>query len=246
MSRPSDRRRALAVLVEPARPEPAFTGGGPQKTGGSPRCERGSAASTIVEQATSRAAARLKREGTCTDEEPHSDKGISRRAAGGFGGGHCRRRGRRSWDCGRFGNCCVHGRVGQGLPGEEGQVRAPEAQARRADDHGHHGERQDRASPEGRKPGILQVDVGDNGSADFSFKRKQVARIAVDARAGDDLVRMDESNGVFTNRIPTTIAGGAGNDTLARRLRSGDAARRRRQRHARRQRRQRPGAAGRR
>jgi predicted lipoprotein with Yx(FWY)xxD motif len=63
--------------------------------------------------------------------------------------------------------------------------------------------------------GILQVDVGDNGSADFSFKRKHVARIAIDARAGDDSVRIDEVNGAFTDTIPTTIAGGDGNDTLA-------------------------------
>src|SRR4029450_5541173 len=60
----------------------------------------------------------------------------------------------------------------------------------------------------------LQVDVGDDGSADFSFKRKLVARIAVDARAGDDLVRIDDANGAFTTAIPTTIAGGAGNDTV--------------------------------
>ncbi len=64
-------------------------------------------------------------------------------------------------------------------------------------------------------PGILQVDVGDDGSADFSFKRDKIAKIVVDARAGDDLVRIDESNGVFTDGIPTTIAGGTGNDTLA-------------------------------
>src|SRR5215204_1856738 len=63
-------------------------------------------------------------------------------------------------------------------------------------------------------PAIIEVDVGDNGSANFSFKRNQVARIAVDARAGDDLVRIDESNGAFTPDIPTTIAGGAGNDNL--------------------------------
>jgi Ca2+-binding RTX toxin-like protein len=61
---------------------------------------------------------------------------------------------------------------------------------------------------------ILQVDVGDNGSADFSFKRKQIARIAVDVQAGDDLVRVDERNGVFTDTIPTALAGGDGNDTL--------------------------------
>ncbi len=64
-------------------------------------------------------------------------------------------------------------------------------------------------------PGILQVDVGDDGSADFSFKRKHVAKIALDARAGDDLVRIDEANGVFSDVIPTTLDGGAGNDTLA-------------------------------
>jgi predicted lipoprotein with Yx(FWY)xxD motif len=63
-------------------------------------------------------------------------------------------------------------------------------------------------------PNVIQVDVGDDGSADFSFKRKLVARIAVDARAGDDLIRMDESNGAFTSTIPTTIGAGAGNDTV--------------------------------
>jgi Ca2+-binding RTX toxin-like protein len=63
-------------------------------------------------------------------------------------------------------------------------------------------------------PGVLQVDVGDDGSADFSFRRLDVGRILVDARAGDDAVRIDERNGAFTTSIPTTIAGGHGNDTL--------------------------------
>jgi len=63
-------------------------------------------------------------------------------------------------------------------------------------------------------PRILQVDVGNNGSADFSFKRKKVLRIAVNARAGDDRVRIDERHGVFTGRIRTRIDGGAGNDNL--------------------------------
>ena len=64
-------------------------------------------------------------------------------------------------------------------------------------------------------PGTLQVDVGDDGSADFSFARNQIAKIAVDARAGDDLVRIDDSNGAFTDTIPTTVDGGDGNDTIA-------------------------------
>jgi Ca2+-binding RTX toxin-like protein len=64
-------------------------------------------------------------------------------------------------------------------------------------------------------PNILQVDVGDDGSADFSFARSAIAKIAVKARAGDDVVRIDESNGLFTDTIPTTIDGGDGKDTIA-------------------------------
>lgn len=63
--------------------------------------------------------------------------------------------------------------------------------------------------------GILEVDVGDDGSADFSFDRDRIAAIVVDTRAGGDLVRIDESNGAFTDAIPTAIAGGDGNDTIA-------------------------------
>jgi hypothetical protein len=54
-------------------------------------------------------------------------------------------------------------------------------------------------------PAILQVDVGDDSSADFSFERKSIVKIAVDARPGDDFVRIDDSNGLFTNSIPTTL-----------------------------------------
>ena len=64
------------------------------------------------------------------------------------------------------------------------------------------------------QPGTLQVDVGD-GSAVFSFNRSDVTKIDVNARGGDDTVRIDESNGVFTDTIPTTIDGGVGDDTLA-------------------------------
>jgi len=64
-------------------------------------------------------------------------------------------------------------------------------------------------------PGILQVDVGDDGSGDFSFKLEKIARIAVDARAGDDFVRFYENNAATTENIPTTIDGGNGSDTIA-------------------------------
>ena len=65
------------------------------------------------------------------------------------------------------------------------------------------------------QPDILQIDVGDDGSADFSFPRSAITKIVVNARAGDDAVRVDESNGAFTDSIPTTIDGGNGNDTIA-------------------------------
>ena len=64
-------------------------------------------------------------------------------------------------------------------------------------------------------PASLQVDVGDDGKADFTFKRKDIAKIVVLALGGDDSLRIDESNGVFTDSIPTTIDGGAGNDTIS-------------------------------
>ena len=63
-------------------------------------------------------------------------------------------------------------------------------------------------------PAILQIDVGDDGSADFSFERTEIVKIAVDALPGDDLVRIDDSNGPFTDSIATTLDGGAGSDTL--------------------------------
>jgi Ca2+-binding RTX toxin-like protein len=63
-------------------------------------------------------------------------------------------------------------------------------------------------------PGVLQVDVGDDGSADFDSAREDIARIELDAADGDDLVRIDETDGVFSD-IPTTIDGGAGADNLA-------------------------------
>ena len=64
-------------------------------------------------------------------------------------------------------------------------------------------------------PGLLQVDFGDDGQAEFQVRRERVNRIAVDARAGDDALRIDEANGAFTDSIPTTLDGGDGSDNLA-------------------------------
>jgi hypothetical protein len=65
------------------------------------------------------------------------------------------------------------------------------------------------------QPGILQVDFGDDGSADRSFARAGVLAIDINAGDGDDAVRIDESNGALNVAIPTIISGGDGNDTLA-------------------------------
>ena len=64
-------------------------------------------------------------------------------------------------------------------------------------------------------PNTLQVDFGDDGSAEFEFARAKVGAIEVEAGLGNDLVRIDESNGVFTDKIPTILDGGPGNDILA-------------------------------
>jgi Ca2+-binding RTX toxin-like protein len=62
-------------------------------------------------------------------------------------------------------------------------------------------------------PDILQVDVGENGTADFSFDRSTFTAIDVQAGGGDDEVRVDDGFGSFADDA-LTIDGGAGNDTL--------------------------------
>jgi Ca2+-binding RTX toxin-like protein len=64
-------------------------------------------------------------------------------------------------------------------------------------------------------PAVVQVDLGDNGSADFSFPRAAIESISVKGRGGNDRMRIDDSNGAFNNAIPTRIDGGPGNDTIA-------------------------------
>jgi Ca2+-binding RTX toxin-like protein len=63
-------------------------------------------------------------------------------------------------------------------------------------------------------PTTLEVDAGDDGSADFSFARNSFSSITLDGGDGNDTLRIDESNGVFTDTQPATLLGGAGNDTL--------------------------------
>jgi RTX calcium-binding nonapeptide repeat (4 copies) len=63
-------------------------------------------------------------------------------------------------------------------------------------------------------PTTVQVDVGDDGTADASFDRATFDRILVNARGGDDSVRIDDANGTFTDTELTTISGGGDDDTL--------------------------------
>jgi len=63
-------------------------------------------------------------------------------------------------------------------------------------------------------PNKLQVDVGNNGSADWQFNRNRFNQIVVLAGGGNDLVLIDEANGVFTDTEATTLNGGSGNDDL--------------------------------
>jgi hypothetical protein len=63
-------------------------------------------------------------------------------------------------------------------------------------------------------PNQLQVDLGDDGSAEFSFDLGTFRVIEVAAGNGDDTVRIDQVNGAFTTTEATSIDGGNGDDTL--------------------------------
>ena len=77
-------------------------------------------------------------------------------------------------------------------------------------------------------PGTIQVDVGDDGTAEFSFDRSTFTAIDVEAGNGDDDVRIDESGGIVHRHDHDDASnGGYGDDTLlggsgAETLRGGD------------------------
>ena len=60
----------------------------------------------------------------------------------------------------------------------------------------------------------LQVDAGDDGTADATFDLNSFNAIVVKAGRGNDLVRLDTANGAFTTGTPTFVYGGKGDDTL--------------------------------
>jgi hypothetical protein len=63
-------------------------------------------------------------------------------------------------------------------------------------------------------PTRLQVDFGDDGTADATFDRATFDRILVRAGGGDDTVRIDDTNGTFTDTETTTISGDRDDDTM--------------------------------
>ncbi|HEY7970733.1 MAG TPA: hypothetical protein VID95_12115 [Candidatus Limnocylindrales bacterium] len=65
-----------------------------------------------------------------------------------------------------------------------------------------------------RNSDVLNVDVGDNGTIDFSFFRSTFDTILVEAGNGDDTIRIDQTNGTFTDTERTVVFGGNGDDTF--------------------------------
>jgi Ca2+-binding RTX toxin-like protein len=63
-------------------------------------------------------------------------------------------------------------------------------------------------------PNTLELDLGGDGTAEQSFDRNTFTTIVVNAGGGNDLIRLDVLNGVFTAQEATTVKGQDGNDTL--------------------------------
>jgi hypothetical protein len=62
-------------------------------------------------------------------------------------------------------------------------------------------------------PTTLQVDLGDDGSADQQFDRGTFRRVVVLAGAGSDRIRVDDANGAFIDDF-VTLDGGGGDDVI--------------------------------
>jgi hypothetical protein len=60
----------------------------------------------------------------------------------------------------------------------------------------------------------LEIDDGNDGTADATVDLRTFSNIEVAAVGGDDVVKLDTANGAFTTAKPTLVLGGSGNDTL--------------------------------
>ena len=59
----------------------------------------------------------------------------------------------------------------------------------------------------------LQVDFGDDLTAEFTFDRTTFSKIEISARSGSDAIRIDQINGAFGDE-QTTVDGGSGDDSF--------------------------------
>jgi hypothetical protein len=66
-----------------------------------------------------------------------------------------------------------------------------------------------------RRRGVLEVDVGRLGRAEFAFKRRAFRRILLRGARGNDSLRVSSQNGSFNGSERTTLDGGRGSDLLA-------------------------------
>jgi Ca2+-binding RTX toxin-like protein len=64
------------------------------------------------------------------------------------------------------------------------------------------------------KPNKLEIDFGDDGTADLKVNRNRFDRIRAKGLRGNDQLRIDESQVVFTDTTKVVLDGGRDNDTL--------------------------------
>ena len=83
------------------------------------------------------------------------------------------------------------------------------------------------------KPHLLEIDLGDDGTADASILRSRFDTIVVRGRAGNDTLKVDGTSAPFDE--PVSLRGNAGNDTLLGGAAQRGPRRRPRRRHRRRQ-----------
>jgi hypothetical protein len=63
-------------------------------------------------------------------------------------------------------------------------------------------------------PGHAEVDIDADGTAQLTLSLKGVSALDLELGNGDDTAIVDDSNGSLTGAVPTTTAGGPGDDTL--------------------------------
>jgi Ca2+-binding RTX toxin-like protein len=63
-------------------------------------------------------------------------------------------------------------------------------------------------------PATVEVDAGGDGSAEFRFARSKFNKIDVFGGGGNDTIRVDQTNGAFTDTEITRLLGEDGGDTL--------------------------------